>query len=148
MSGFGRHNSGTFVFLMKRMNDYSDTERKVLASGIELRYLPDEYLFRQGQKAEFVFYLQEGSVVLEGLKGFVSIDRKGVFIGIEEAIEEKKHVYTAMTSSYSQFLVFERKYFQQLIDEFELALPYFQDKKTEFNELLRTIQPNYTKVKI
>ena len=39
------------------MNDFSDTERKVLASGIELRYLPDEYLFRQGQKAEFVFYL-------------------------------------------------------------------------------------------
>ena len=89
------------------MNNFSDTERKVLASGIELRYLPDEYLFRQGQKAEFVFYLQEGSLVLEGSAGFVTIDRKGVFIGIEEAIDEKKHLYSAMTSSYSQFLVFE-----------------------------------------
>ena len=125
------------------MNNFSDTERKVLASGIELRYLPDEYLFRQGQKAEFVFYLQEGSLVLEGSAGFVTIDRKGVFIGIEEAIDEQKHVYSAMTSSYSQFLVFERKYFQQLIDEFDLALPYFEFKKAELNELLQKVQQKY-----
>lgn len=128
------------------MNNFSDTERKVLASGIELRYLPDEYLFRQGQKAEFVFYLQEGSLVLEGSTGFVSINRKGVFIGIEEAIDEQKHVYSAMTSSYSQFLVFERKYFQQLIDEFDLALPYFELKKAELNELLQKVQQKYATV--
>lgn len=128
------------------MNNFSDTERKVLASGIELRYLPDEYLFRQGQKAEFVFYLQEGSLVLEGSTGFVSINRKGVFIGIEEAIDEQKHVYSAMTSSYSQFLVFERKYFQQLIDEFDLALPYFELKKAELNELLQKVQQTYATV--
>ena len=128
------------------MNNFSDTERKVLASGIELRYLPDEYLFRQGQKAEFVFYLQEGSLVLEGSAGFVTIDRKGVFIGIEEAIDEQKHVYSAMTSSYSQFLVFERKYFQQLIDEFDLALPYFELKKAELNELLQKVQQKYATV--
>ena len=89
------------------MNDFSDTERKVLASGIELRYLPDEYLFRQGQKAEFVFYLQEGSLLLECPVGFVTIDQKGIFVGIEEAIEEKKHHFSALTSSYAQFLVFE-----------------------------------------
>ncbi len=128
------------------MNNFSDTERKVLASGIELRYLPDEYLFRQGQKAEFVFYLQEGSLVLEGSAGFVTIDRKGVFIGIEEAIEEKKHLYAAMTSSYSQFLVFERKYFKQLIDEFDLALPYFEYKKAELNKLLQKVQQKYATV--
>ena len=128
------------------MNNFSDTERKVLASGIELRYLPDEYLFRQGQKAEFVFYLQEGSLVLEGPAGFVTIDRKGVFIGIEEAIEEKKHVYAAMTSSYSQFLVFERKYFKQLIDEFDLALPYYEYKKAELNELLKIVQQKYASI--
>jgi CRP-like cAMP-binding protein len=128
------------------MNNFSDTERKVLASGIELRYLPDEYLFRQGQKAEFVFYLQEGSLVLEGSAGFVTIDRKGVFIGIEEAIEEKKHVYAAMTSSYSQFLVFERKYFKQLIDEFDLALPYYEYKKAELNELLKIVQQKYASI--
>jgi CRP-like cAMP-binding protein len=126
------------------MDKYSDTERKVLASGIQLRYLPDEYLFRLGQKAEFVFYLQEGSIILESPAGFVAIDKKGVFIGIEESIEEKKHAYTTMTSSYAQFLVFERKYFQQLIDEFELALPYFEFKKSEFNELLQHVQLNYT----
>jgi CRP-like cAMP-binding protein len=125
------------------MKKFSDTERKVLASGIELRYLPDEYLFRQGQKAEFVFYLQEGSLLLESKVGFVTIDKKGVFIGIEEAIESKKHIYSAMTSSYAQFLVFERKYFQQLIDEFDLALGYFEFKKAEYNEFLLTVQQKY-----
>jgi CRP-like cAMP-binding protein len=125
------------------MKKFSDTERKVLASGIELRYLPDEYLFRQGQKAEFVFYLQEGSLLLESNLGFVTIDKKGVFIGIEEAIESKKHVYSAMTSSYAQFLVFERKYFQQLIDEFDLALAYFEFKKAEYNEFLLKVQQKY-----
>jgi CRP-like cAMP-binding protein len=125
------------------MKNFSDTERKVLASGIELRYLPEEYLFRLGQKAEFVFYLQEGSLILEGLAGYTPIDRKGLFIGIEEAIDEKKHVYSAMTTSNAQFLVFERKYFQFLIDEFDLALPYFELKKAELNELLQKVQLNY-----
>ena len=125
------------------MKNFSDTERKVLASGIELRYLPDEYLFRQGQKAEFVFYLQEGSLILESPVSFVSIEQKGIFIGIEEAIEDKKHLYSAMTSSYSQFLVFERKYFKQLIDEFDLAHPYFDLKKAQFNELLQHVQLKY-----
>ena len=125
------------------MRKFSDTERKVLASGIELRYLPDEYLFRQGQKAEFVFYLQEGSLLLESSFGFVTIDKKGVFVGIEEAIGSKKHIYSAMTSSYAQFLVFERKYFQQLIDEFDLALGYFEFKKAEYNEFLLTVQHKY-----
>jgi CRP-like cAMP-binding protein len=128
------------------MNNFSDTERKVLASGIELRYLPDEYLFRQGQKAEFVFYLQEGSLLLESPRGFVTIDKKGVFVGIEEAIEEKKHIFSAMTSSYAQFLVFERKYFQLLVDEFDLALPYFEFKKAEFNELIKKVQQKYATV--
>ena len=125
------------------MKKFSDTERKVLASGIELRYLPDEYLFRQGQKAEFVFYLQEGSLLLESKVGYVTIDKKGVFVGIEEAIESKKHIYSAMTSSYAQFLVFERKYFQQLIDEFDLALAYFEFKKAEYNEFLLNVQQKY-----
>lgn len=125
------------------MKNLSDTERKVLASGIELRYLPEEYLFRLGQKAEFVFYLQEGSLILERPSGLINIDRKGLFIGIEEAIDEKKHVHSAMTSSNAQFLVFERKYFQFLIDEFDLALPYFELKKAELNELLQKVQLNY-----
>ena len=146
MSGIKLNRRATFALSIKPMNDFSDTERKVLASGIELRYLPDEYLFRQGQKAEFVFYLQEGSLLLESPTGFVTIERKGVFIGIEEAIGEKKHHFSAMTSSYAQFLVFERKYFQLLIDEFDLALPYFELKKAEFNELLQKVQPNYATV--
>jgi CRP-like cAMP-binding protein len=146
MSVIKLNSPGTFALSNKPMNDFLDTERKVLASGIELRYLPDEYLFRQGQKAEFVFYLQEGSLLLESPLGFVTIDKKGVFVGIEEAIESKKHIYSAMTSSYAQFLVFERKYFQLLIDEFDLALPYFELKKAEFNELLHKVQPNYATV--
>jgi hypothetical protein len=51
-----------------------------------------------------------------------------------------------MTSSYSQFLVFERKYFQQLIDEFDLALPYFELKKAELIELLQKVQQKYATV--
>jgi CRP-like cAMP-binding protein len=125
------------------MSNFSDTERKVLASGIELRYLPEEYLFRLGQKAEFVFYLQEGSLILEGLAGSINIEHKGLFIGIEEAIKEKKYVYSSMTTSNAQFLVFERKYFQFLIDEFDLALPYFERKKAELKELLQKVQLNH-----
>jgi CRP-like cAMP-binding protein len=143
MSGIKLNRPATFALSNKPMNDFLDTERKVLASGIELRYLPDEYLFRQGQKAEFVFYLQEGSLLLESKVGFVTIDKKGVFVGIEEAIESKKHIYSAMTSSYAQFLVFERKYFQQLIDEFDLALAYFEFKKAEYNEFLLNVQQKY-----
>lgn len=119
------------------MNEFLNTERKIFASGIQLRYLPNEYLFRQGQKAEFVFCLQEGSLNLEGSGGLITIDCKGTFIGIEEAIEEKKHTYAAITSSCSQFLVFERKYFQFLMEEFDLALPYFEYKKAELNEFMR-----------
>jgi hypothetical protein len=38
----------------------------VLASGIELKYLPDGYLLRKkGQKAEFVFYVQSGGILFE-----------------------------------------------------------------------------------
>jgi CRP-like cAMP-binding protein len=129
------------------MSNFLDTERKVLASGIELRYLPEEYLFRLGQKAEFVFYLQEGSLILEGVASLINIDQKGLFIGIEEAIEEKKHVYSAMTTSNAQFLVFERTYFQFLMDEFDLALPYFECKKGELNEILRRGQLNYASIK-
>lgn len=119
------------------MIDFAETEWKILASGVELRYLPLEYLFRQGQKAEFVFCLQEGSLTLEGSDGLITLERKGTFIGIEEAIEEKKHTYSAITSSYAKFLVFERKYFQFFIDEFDLALPYFEHKKAELNDFIR-----------
>jgi hypothetical protein len=48
-----------------------------------------------------------------------------------------------MTSSYAQFLVFERKYFQQLIYEFDLALAYFEFKKAEYNEFLLKVQQKY-----
>lgn len=44
---------------------------------------------------------------------------------------------------YAQFLVFERKYFQQLIDEFDLALFYFEFKKAEYNEFLLKVQQKY-----
>jgi hypothetical protein len=33
-----------------------ETERKILASGIELSFKEGEYLYRKGQDAEFVFY--------------------------------------------------------------------------------------------
>ena len=35
---------------------FSDTEKKILDSGIEMKYLSEEHIFRKGQKAEFVFF--------------------------------------------------------------------------------------------
>jgi len=35
---------------------FIETEKKILASGIEMRYLSDEHIFRKGQKAEYIFF--------------------------------------------------------------------------------------------
>lgn len=111
-----------------------ETEKKILASGIQIKYLADEFLFRQGQKAEFVFYLQVGSIALEWSNentGLIMIN-KPIFVGIEEALQEGKYACTAITTEVSAFLVFDRPYFIQLITEFDLAKEYFESMKLDF----------------
>ena len=116
------------------MKQLLETEKKILASGIEIKYLANEFLFRQGQKAEFVFYLQSGSVLLEwpNENKRLEFNNKPIFIGIDEAIHGSKYGCTALTTQQSKFLVFERAYFNQLITEFDHANDYFDSMKLEF----------------
>jgi CRP-like cAMP-binding protein len=118
------------------MEQLLETGKKVLASGIEIKYLADEFLFRYGQKAEFVFYLHSGSVLLEcpdDFEGLITMN-KPFFIGIDEAIHGKKYACTAMTTEVSEFFVFERAYFNQLITEFEQAKEYVEIMRLAFSK--------------
>jgi len=123
---------------MTTKNQMLETGKKVLASGIEIKYLADEFLFRQGQKAEFVFYLQCGSILLEWPNENKSlvINNKPIFIGIDEALIGGKYTCTAMTTEKSEFLVFDRAYFNQLINEFEHAKDYFESMRLDFTSQL------------
>ena len=116
------------------MKQLLETEKKVLASGIEIKYLAEEFLFRQGQKAEFVFYLQAGAVLLEwpNENKRLELNNKPIFIGIEEAIHGSKYRCTALTTQEAKFLVFERAYFNQLITEFDHASDYFDSMMLDF----------------
>jgi CRP-like cAMP-binding protein len=111
-----------------------DTERKILASGILINYLPAEFLFRQGQKAEFVFYIKKGSLVMQWPEKDkeLNISQQNVFIGLDEAFSRGRYGCTAMTTELSEFLVFEREYFLQLTQEFEHAVAYLESMQVIF----------------
>jgi CRP-like cAMP-binding protein len=111
-----------------------DTERKILASGILINYLPAEFLFRQGQKAEFVFYLKQGSLEIKWPEKDkeLNINQQNVFIGLDEAFSRGRYGCTAMTTELSEFLVFEREYFLQLTHEFEHAVAYLESMQVTF----------------
>jgi CRP-like cAMP-binding protein len=126
---------------MKITNDLLiDTERKILASGILINYLPSEFLFRHGQKAEFVFYLKRGSFEMQWPEKDkkILISQRNVFIGLDEAFIQGRYICTAMTTELSEFLVFERAYFMELINEFEYAVPYLESMQEEF---IRNLSP-------
>ena len=114
-----------------------DTEKKILASGIEMKYLSEEHIFRKGQKAEFVFFLKEGSLLFDwpSEKTKSRIINLPCFIGIEEAMDGKNYSYSVKTLVECKFLVFERKYFLMLMNEFEIARVYFMKKIEDFNTL-------------
>ena len=114
-----------------------DTEKKILASGIEMKYLSEEHIFRKGQKAEFVFFLKEGSLLFDwpSEKTKSKIINLPCFIGIEEAMDGKNYSYSVKTLVECKFLVFERKYFLMLMNEFEIARIYFMKKIEDFNIL-------------
>ena len=117
-----------------------DTERKILGSGILINYLPAEFLFRQGQKAEFVFYVKQGSLEMQWPEKDkkLNIRQRNVFIGLDEAFINGRYACTAMTTELSEFLVFERGYFMQLIHEFEFAIPYLESMQEAF---IRNLSP-------
>ncbi len=130
-----------FCSAMEKTKDLLiDTERKILASGILINYLPAEFLFRQGQKAEFVFYLNRGSMEMQWPEKDkkLTISQRNVFIGLDEAFSEGRYVCTAMTTELSEFLVFERAYFMELIQEFEYAIPYLESMQEAF---IRNLSP-------
>ena len=114
-----------------------DTEKKILASGIEMKYLSEEHIFRKGQKAEFVFFLKEGSLLFDWPLDETrsKVINLPCFIGIEEAMDGKNYSYSVKTLVECKFLVFERKYFLMLMNEFEAATPYFLQKIEDFNIL-------------
>jgi CRP-like cAMP-binding protein len=120
----------------------SETEKKLLASGIEISYLPGEYLFRSGQKAEFVFYVLNGKICLETTddKEYV-LEDQSIFLGIDELMNQKKHSFSTHTITNSKFLVYEKKYFLSLIQEFGLATNYFEDKLNELTHFFQTTNP-------
>lgn len=123
-------------------NLQEETEKKILASGIEISYLPGEYLFRFGQKAEFVFYVLNGKICLEtpDEKEFIMEDQS-IFLGIDELVNQKKHSFSTHTISNSKFLVYEKNYFLSLIQEFGLANNYFENKLEELNHFFQTTNP-------
>ncbi len=122
-----------------------DTERKILASGILINYLPAEFLFRQGQKAEFVFYLKQGSLVMQWPEKDkeLNISQQNVFIGLDEAFSRGRYGCTAMTTELSEFLVFEREYFLQLTHEFEHAVAYLESMQEAFIRNLSPLEMSY-----
>ncbi len=121
-----------------------DTEKKLLASGIEISYLPGEYLFRYGQKAEFVFYVMQGKICLEtpDNKEFV-MENQPVFLGIDELLHQKKHSFSTHTITDSKFLVYEKGYFLSLIQEFGLANSYFENKLEELDLFFEKATPRF-----
>jgi CRP-like cAMP-binding protein len=130
------------------MQTYLETEKKVLASGIKLKYLPDEYLFRMGQKAEFIFYVQNGGILFEwpNEKKIITLGQAPFFIGIDEVISGTKYTCHAQTTEFSEFLVFERAYFLMLLNEFNDALPYFLQKQAEFTQLKKENKADFYSV--
>ena len=130
------------------MQTYLETEKKVLASGIELNYLPDEYLFRKGQNAEFVFYVQSGGILFEWPyeKKIITLGQAPFFIGIDEVLSSTKYTCHAQTTEFSEFLVFERAYFLMLLHEFNDALPYFLQKQAEFAQLKKENKADFYSV--
>ncbi|MHA8066385.1 cyclic nucleotide-binding domain-containing protein [Aquirufa sp. ROCK2-A2] len=115
------------------MTTILEISRKILASGIEINYLQGEFLFRKGQKAEFVFYLLEGSILMDAVDNQTGIlQDKPVFLGLQEALESSKHIYNAQTKEPCKFLVFDKKFFTMLLQEFDTSQLFVNHQIKEF----------------
>jgi CRP-like cAMP-binding protein len=123
------------------MNNFSDTLSKILASGIEINYLPGEFLFRKGQQAEFVFYLLSGSITLNDIDNRILIlGEKPLFLGLQEALEMSKYIFSVQTLEPSKFLVFDKKFFSMLLHEFDQDHEFVNQQIKEF-ELFHQLLP-------
>lgn len=110
-----------------------ETERKILASGIELSFKEGEYLYRKGQDAEFVFYLKDGAFELRDEQNKpIIVDGFRCFLGLEEMLSDKKHRYGVKVLSNAHVLVFEKSLLNTLIYEYELAQRYFMLKMCDY----------------
>ena len=115
------------------MKDFTDITQKILASGIEINYLPAEYIFRLGQKAEFVFYMMSGTISLTCADNqTIILTNKQMFLGLQEAFNTLKHQFSAQIMEPSQFLVFDKKYFLMLLQEFDVDQSFFNQQIQEF----------------
>ncbi|WP_026994982.1 cyclic nucleotide-binding domain-containing protein [Flectobacillus major] len=110
-----------------------ETERKILASGIELSFKGGEFLYRKGQEAEFVFYLKDGKFeLIDGHNDPIRIEGFRCFLGLEELLSDKQHRYSVKALSNAQVLVFEKSLLNTLIYEYELAQRYFMLKMCDY----------------
>ena len=115
------------------MQDFSEIKQKILASGIEISYLPSEYIFRLGQKAEFVFYFLSGTISLTFLDNHsLIIEDKQLFLGLHEALELSKHPFSAQIIEPSKFLVFDKKFFLMLLQEFDVDQAFVYQQCIDF----------------
>ncbi|MFC0184340.1 Cyclic nucleotide-binding domain-containing protein [Pseudarcicella hirudinis] len=116
-------------FLINMIDDMIDIESKILEKGTELFFNKGEFLFKQEQDADYVFFLKDGEVELQKDTGIVfNISRQRCFLGLEEMILENKHEQTAVVKDTSILLVFDRLLIAGLISQNEKARRYFIQK--------------------
>ncbi|MHA8049768.1 cyclic nucleotide-binding domain-containing protein [Aquirufa sp. ROCK-SH2] len=115
------------------MKDFSEITQKIIASGIEINYLPTEYIFRLGQKAEFVFYMMSGTIMLTYSDNQShTLSNKQLFLGLHEAFDSLRHQFSAQIMEPSKFLVFDKKYFLMLLQEFDVDQTFFNQQIQDF----------------
>jgi CRP-like cAMP-binding protein len=120
-------------------NYYSDISSKILTSGIDIYYQPEEFLFRKGQKAEFIFYLMDGLVIINDFDNRIFISgEKPLFLGLQEALESIKYIFSVQTVEPSQFIVFDKLFFSMLLKEFDPDHFFVKQQIKEFNSFINT----------
>ena len=120
-------------------NYYSDISNKILASGIDIHYQSEEFLFRKGQKAEYVFYLLNGVVIINDIENRIFISgEKPLFLGLQEALESSKYIFSVQTIEPSKFIVFDKLFFSMLLKEFDPDHFFVKQQIKEFNSFINT----------
>ena len=120
-------------------NYYSDISSKILTSGIDIYYQPEEFLFRKGQKAEFIFYLMDGLVIINDFDNRIFISgEKPLFLGLQEALESIKYIFSVQTVEPSQFIVFDKLFFSMLLKEFDPDHFFVKQQIKEFNSFINS----------
>ncbi|MBB6002889.1 Crp/Fnr family transcriptional regulator [Arcicella rosea] len=104
----------------------NEAEKVILSSGIQLSFKQGDYLYRKGQNPDYVFYIKDGSVELkDGLKKTIVLKNKKYFLGLEEMLLDKDHLYSVKVLEHSIFLIFEKSLIDALIYEHTDIRRYF-----------------------